>query len=330
MTHQVKPQHAPVRKDTFWDLVEIPEELGEFTFTVDDAAVKEFAFTQDDYGDWYLKGDSPFGGRIAHASLLANHLLQAYLMKYQTNLHDDGADGGSWLDEAHIYELLEFHSPVKVGETVTMSGTYVDKYVRRGRGRVTMEAKAYGEDGRLLVSHRGEEIMRLSQAADHEERPASESGRKVTGETDPTITPAEVASLDLKPGTGIAPISKRPTRAQISAYSTIHYLGTRPNIHTDLEVARRGGLDDFVMQGQQGACYLAELMTRFFGADWFTSGRLETRFIGAIMAGDELEVGGVVVGPQEGSEDRLDVDVWIRNADGKLVTVGTASSKVEG
>lgn len=327
MSHAVEPQHAPVRKDTYWDVVEIPEPLGEFTFTVDDAVVKEFAYTQDDYGEWYLKGGSPFGGRIAHASLLANHLLQAYLMKYQTNLHDQNDDGGSWIDEAHIYELLEFHNPVMLGETVTMSGTYIDKYVRRGRGRVVMAAEARGEDGRVLVRHRGEEIMRIGPG-DHEERPASDPGRRVSGESDPDLAPAAVASLDLAPGTAIEPLEKRPTRGQITLYSTIHYLGTRRNIHTDMETARLAKLDELVMQGQQGACYLAELLTRFFGASWFTSGRLEARFIGPIVAGDRVEVGGVVAGPSE-EGDRLDVDVWIRNAEGKLVTVGTASAKAE-
>lgn len=328
MSYAVAPQHQPKRKDTYWDVVEIPEPLGEFTFTVDDAAVKEFAFTQDDYGDWYLKGDSPFGGRIAQASLLANHLLQAYLIKYQTNLHDENEEGGSWIDEAHIYELLEFHNPVKVGETVTMSGTYVDKYVRRGRGRVVMESQAHGEDGRLLLTHRGEEIMRIAPG-DHEERPADASGRRVTGEVDPSLAAAARAALDLAPGTPIEPISKRPSRSQIAVYSTIYYLGTRQNIHTDMEVARRAGLEELVMQGQQSACYLAELLTRFFGAAWFTSGRLETRFVGPVLAGDQVEVGGVVVGRDGDDGDRLDVDVWIRNAEGSLVTVGTASAKVE-
>lgn len=322
-------QHAAVRKDTIYDQFEIPEELGPFTVTVDEAAVREFAFTQDDYHPWHV-GEGLDGIPIAHASLLANDLLQTYLTKYQTNLHDAEEEGGSWIDEAHVYERLCFRSPVLVGETVTIAGRYVDKYVRRGRGHVVMEAEAHGEDGRLLVTHRGIEIVRLP-AGEYEERPPEPAPRRVTGGTRDDVAPAQRASAELEPGTALPTIVKRPTRSQIAVYSTIYYLGTRPNIHNDLEIAERAKLDDFVLQGQQGACYVAELLTRFFGAAWLTSGELDVKFIRPILAGDEVTVGGAVAGSHErDGERRLDVDVWLRGPDGELATVGWASAAVDG
>jgi acyl dehydratase len=325
----VEPQYPPVRKETIYDQFEIPEDLGPFTVVVDDAAVKEFAFTQDDYHPWHL-GEGLRGQRIAHASLLANDLLQTYLTKYQTNLHDSGDDGGSWIDEAHIFERLTFHSPVAVGETVTIEGRYVDKHVRRGRGRVVMEAEARGADGRLLMTHHGVEIVRLPPG-EYEERPSDEQRRPVSGGVRSDVAPASRASADLEPGTGIETIVKRPTRSQIAVYSTIYYLGTRPNIHTDLEIAKRAKLDELVLQGQQGACWIAELLTRFFGESWLHTGELEVKFIKPILAGDEVTVGGTVSGTRErDGQTHLDVDVWLRRADGELATVGWASAAIGG
>lgn len=325
----VTAQYPSNRKDTIYDQFEVPEELGPFTVTVDDAAVKEFAFTQDDYHPWHL-GEGLHGQRIAHASLLANDLLQTYLTKYQTNLHDAGDGEGSWIDEAHIFERLEFHAPVRVGETVTIAGRYVDKFVRRGRGRVVMEAEAHGEDGRLLMTHRGVEIVRLPPG-DYEERPPEQEPRRITGGVRGDVAPAARASAGLEPGTGLPTIVKRPTRSQIAVYSTIYYLGTRPNIHTDLEIAARAKLDDLVLQGQQGACWIAELLTRFFGERWLDTGELEVKFIRPILAGDEVTVGGAVAGTRQlDGETRLDVDVWLRGADGELATVGWASAAVGG
>jgi hypothetical protein len=70
-------EEAAGKKETSYEAVQIPEEFGPVQLVVDDHKIKTFAFTQDDYRSWYL-GDSPFGGRIGHANILANvHVLLA-------------------------------------------------------------------------------------------------------------------------------------------------------------------------------------------------------------------------------------------------------------
>ncbi|MCL4663033.1 hypothetical protein L0Z14_19110 [Burkholderia multivorans] len=139
-------------KEPVFENLEIPEALGPVTITVDDHKIKRFSFTQDDYLPWYLQdGASPFdGARIGQLCLLGNDLVQLFTTRYRA----------SKTVGFHTEEQMWFDSPVKLGERVTMKGTYVEAYERRGQGYVVMEAQATGEDGRSIVRHRGVEILR--------------------------------------------------------------------------------------------------------------------------------------------------------------------------
>ncbi|MBI2563690.1 MAG: hypothetical protein HYW08_15170 [candidate division NC10 bacterium] len=58
-------------------------------------------------------------------------------------------------------EELWFVNPVFAGERSRLRGKYVEKYERRGKGYVVMEADARGEEDRVLRRHRGVEILRI-------------------------------------------------------------------------------------------------------------------------------------------------------------------------
>ncbi|WP_316308673.1 MaoC family dehydratase, partial [Clavibacter michiganensis] len=116
---------------------------------VDRAKVDAYAFAQGDHHSWYF-GDSPFGGPVAHPLALANDLLFLFYERYDGNT----AQG------LHTHEHLRFHAPIPVGETVTITGAYTDKYEKRGQGYVVLEAEARDAEGTLLVEHIGREIMR--------------------------------------------------------------------------------------------------------------------------------------------------------------------------
>src|SRR5690606_22737729 len=114
------------KKEARYELVEIPERFGPVEVVVDEAKVRAYAFSQGDYGSWYF-GESPFGGPVGHPLVLANDLLFLFYEEYDGNT----AQG------LHTHEDLTFVNPVHVGERVTVSGGYVEKYERRGQGYVT-------------------------------------------------------------------------------------------------------------------------------------------------------------------------------------------------
>jgi acyl dehydratase len=303
------------RKPARFELVDIPEELGPLEVLVDDHKVKAFAFTQDDYGSWYLRR-SPWGRRIGHASILANDLLNVYYSRYEPAIG------------LHADEELWFNEPVFVGERVTIRGRYVDKYVKRGKGYVVLESEARGEDGRLLARHRGVEVMEITPGTEVGRRSAEIAGPRVTGETQPGRRPVARARAGLPVGTPVRPLTKEIAQDQASVYA---YCGIfQRNIHNDLDVARRSGLERTIMQGQQQACYVAELMTSFFGRSWFTTGWLRVKFIVPVSPGQALTIQAAVIGKSpEAGGTRLELETWIRDASGALVTVGWASARVD-
>jgi acyl dehydratase len=312
---------AGLKEPVFANL-EIPEELGPVTVVVDDHKIKRFAFTQDDYHPWHF-GDSPFGHRIAHASLLSNDLVQLFTTRYKA----------SRTVGLHTEEQLWFASPVGVDEKVTLTGTYVDSYERRGQGYVVMEATAVAEDGRVVLRHRGVEILRtVPGTIAGRASTSAASDDRVTGEYDMSLPFVESATeQDLRPGAPLAPLAKTITQEQASVFSRCgEYVR---NIHNDLDIARASGLAIPIVQGQQQCCLVVELLTRFFGASWFTDGWLRTKFVQPVDVFDRLTVGGVVqrVSKEDMSEEdsgaRVDLHVWVRRGDGKLSTVGWASCR---
>lgn len=325
-------QKGAEKKEATYELVEIPEEFGPLYEFVDDHKIKTYAFTQDDYNPWYFE-DSPFGGRIGHASILANDLLQLFYTKYDPNT----------VVGLHTQEELWFHNPVFFGEQATLQGKYVDKYEKRGQGYVVMEAEARGEDGRLLISHRGGEIMRTHPASARSKKKSQEDAeagdkskdagknkgsKRVSGEYCEDLAPVKQAREDLQAGTPIAKLQKHITQEQMSVYSLVgkYY----KNIHNNLDVAREAGLERPIVQGQQQVGYLTELLTRFFGPSWFTSGWEKIKFLNPVYAGETVTATGVVTGRKpENGKTRLELEVWIRNEQGEMSAAGWASAFVD-
>ena len=56
------------------------------------------------------------------------------------------------------------------------------------------------------------------------------------------------------------------------------------NIHSDVEVARRTGLDAPIAQGMQTLAFASELMTRVRGAQWLERGEISVKFTKPVFA----------------------------------------------
>ncbi|MFC7397850.1 hypothetical protein ACFQU1_11690 [Chelatococcus sp. GCM10030263] len=308
-------------KEPVFENLEIPEQLGPVTITVDDHKIKRFSFTQDDYGPWYLQGCPNFGGaRIGQPALLGNDLVQLFTTRYRA----------SKTVGFHTEEQMWFDSPVKIGERVTLSGTYVEAYERRGQGYVVMEAQAVGEDGRSIVRHRGVEILRTVPGLIAGRGASETPERRVTGEVPADARPIEAVAADTCVGDVLAPLKKTFTAEQTAVFSRIGEFVR--NTHNDLQIAREAKLPTLIVQGQQQYGAAAELMARVFGAAWFTQGWLKMKFIKPLQIFDPVEFSGVVTSVTKDPEGwrLIELEVWARRAsDGKLTAVGWASCRVD-
>ncbi|MER7231175.1 MaoC/PaaZ C-terminal domain-containing protein [Streptomyces olivaceus] len=302
-------------KEARYELVEIPEPMGPVEVTVDRRKVLDHAYSEDDYGSWYF-GDSPFGGPVGHPLVLANDLLFLFYENYDGNT----AQG------LHTHEHLTFHSPVRVGETVTVEGGYTEKYERRGQGYVVLEAEARGEDGRLLVRHVGKEIMRTvaGEVTGRNRTAGEQRTRTVIGTVDGSVPPVERARLDAPER---AALPERTTVFSQDQMSVFSWAGRGyANVHTDRGKAAASGLDRTIVQAQQQTGFVVSNLVDVFGKSFFTSGELDLRFVSPAFVGDELTTGGAVVGA---TGDRLDLEIWVDKADGTRTALGWASARVD-
>lgn len=88
------------------------------------------------------------------------------------------------------------------------------------------------------------------------------------------------------------------------------------NIHSDLEVAERTGLDATIAQGVMTLAYASELMTKVCGPAWLERGEIAVKFTKPVFAGDTVTVRAVEQG--DGFE------VSAENQDGDTLMVGEA------
>jgi acyl dehydratase len=88
------------------------------------------------------------------------------------------------------------------------------------------------------------------------------------------------------------------------------------NIHSDIEVAKRTGLDAPIAQGMQTLAYASELMTKICGGDWLERGEISVKFIKPVYAEDDVTV--------TATESVGGYDVEARNQKDDVLMVGAA------
>ncbi len=88
------------------------------------------------------------------------------------------------------------------------------------------------------------------------------------------------------------------------------------NIHSDVEVAKRTGLDATVAQGMMTLAYASELLTRMHGLEWIERGEMSVKFIGLVYAEDTVTV--------RANDSGESYEIEAVNQRGEKVMVGTA------
>ena len=308
------------RKPVEYELMEVGEVLGPVEIDIDSHFIKSAAFTVDDYHEWHVGTSSPFGRPIAHGAALLCDLLRLLYTRY-----DPDRDRG-----LHQREEFTLHSPVFLGERVRLTGRFVEKYVKRGRGYIVTEAEArtVGDD-RLIIRHLATETTDIPADSTREDTPR-EAGpsRRVNG-----VFPADrdvitELTADVQVGDPLRGPVKTIHQDQMSVYSGAHLFWR--SIHTDRAVAVDSGMKDTVAQGLMEASYLSEWATTLFGKSWFETGWASLSFLAPVYPGDTVSVFGVVsdLKDAEGGTT-VELEVWVENQDGVKAAVGWFSGLLE-
>ncbi len=88
------------------------------------------------------------------------------------------------------------------------------------------------------------------------------------------------------------------------------------NIHSDLEVAKRTGLDATIAQGMMTLAFASELMTQVCGTAWLERGEIAVKFTKPVYAGDTVTI--------RASEIDSGYELAATNQDGDIVMLGRA------
>ena len=126
-------------KTLSYEALMLGEEFASDDFLIKPEDVDTFAFAVEDHHPWFFE-DSPFGGTIAHPTLLGN---QALLMRHSRYIVPAGL---------HAKMQFEFLEPLRVGMRVRSYGKVIDKYERRGRHYMVTQFETREEGtGRVLT-----------------------------------------------------------------------------------------------------------------------------------------------------------------------------------
>ncbi len=116
--------------ELIYDKLQIGEELGSY----------EYLLTQEMLDSFRASVEDP---DAAFPTIAVKHDATALAMSYQDNL--GGVNAGN---------EMEFHNPPIPGKKIKVTGRIHDKYSRRDKPYLVIEATAIDEDGRLLEKMR--------------------------------------------------------------------------------------------------------------------------------------------------------------------------------
>ena len=99
------------------------------------------------------------------------------------------------------------------------------------------------------------------------------------------------------------------------------------NIHTDVEAAKKSGLEAPIVDGMLSTNYLSNMLTRYFGRAYVENGSLRTKFIKPIPALMDIKVRGKVVRKtmQPTGATRYFLEVWVEDPQGAVLVTGDAT-----
>jgi acyl dehydratase len=133
-------------KKLTYEAVQVGEEFVSDEHLVTPEDIETYAFAVDDRHPWFSEA-SPFGGPIAHPTLLGNQALRLRHSRYIVHAG------------LHARMEFEFREPIRPGVRMRSRGRVIDKYERRGKPYMVTEFETADEDGTVLVRGRFTQML---------------------------------------------------------------------------------------------------------------------------------------------------------------------------
>jgi acyl dehydratase len=323
--------HRRLQKAWSWDNLAIGDLYGPVVGTVSDFFVKTHAYAVDDYGDWYFSDRNPFGARIGHPLLFANNMLAMFYLGYR---FDPATHPGG----LHARNEIRLFKPVYVGAEITIRGSNVEKYQKRGRNYRVLECEVVDGGGQRIAWSRSTEIVGLSPQTRVASGSSEARSDAITGQVPAGAPVVTRAGRFVPVGAVLQSITKHTTLEQSIMFSGFQHgwavggaTELHPNVHTDpVEARERRGQPDALVQGLMAKNYMSQLCTGFFGPLWLSTGRMSVAFIRPMVVRDDITASAMVKRHfDEDGHARLELDVWCSNQRGELTTVGQVSAELE-
>jgi len=122
-----------------------------------------------------------------------------------------------------------------------------------------------------------------------------------------------------------------PTRKVIFQRSFVTKTYGSDSIHND-DYTKQNGYPGALISAYVLSGLVSELLVKFFGESWITSGKYHLKFTGkGLQQGNTVNCGGVITKVEECGEGdrRVFLDVWIEK-DGVRPVIGTATGILRG
>lgn len=118
--------------------------MGEYLLTSE--LNRDITLSVEDKNPWYIS-TSPFGGPIANPAVLL-------IMGIVAEMHRWPIGGTPERVALHAKQSSEFINPARVGKKVRIEGRVVEKYTKRGKDYVVIEARFTDEEGVPLLTYK--------------------------------------------------------------------------------------------------------------------------------------------------------------------------------
>jgi acyl dehydratase len=305
----------PTFKDPTYENVYIGETFGPVELVLDDYFLRSYAYALDDYS-----GMEIVDGLAKPVGFVPPHMIVSDLMQIFLTVYDRDKVVG-----LHQKEEVVHYKPVPVGARLVLTGTYIDKYMKRGKGYTVLESVARDEAGDIVVLQRSTEVMRMP-----------EDVKVGTGSAQPDrrVSPRELPDERIDRihagtpvGSALRPMTKEVRQAQMSVFTGAEF--HKQGIHTNLDIARQAGLRDCIAQGMMESCWASQYLSALFGETFLSTGRHFSTYLTPIYPKDVITIEGVVANRQvEDGGVRVEIEFWLRNQEGQTSAVGYGSAVV--
>lgn len=296
-----------------FDSIVVGEELGPLESEITESDLLAYARDWDDPNPWYT-GPSPWGGPVVPPAFNAGLSCFALLgSRYNARA------------TAGVKSTHENLMAVTVPQKVTTRGVLADKYVKRGYEYVVVDSSSYNEQGTLYRRSSDHILLSFEKVSEAEQAPDGRKAIDRDGANEVSGTRSgELISGAQRGGVGTELPETHKVVYQRSLESTTF---AEDSSHND-ENARSFGYPGALVSAYVLCGLMSEPLVNYFGASWFTTGRLSVRFVGkGVQQGDRVTCGGVIRDAElfaDGSR-RLELELWMDKENGVRPVIGQAS-----